>query len=508
MRSPRLDGRSWSCLLCLCLCLALSCLCVCALEPASSPAAAPSVALFSPLPASASRGFGPESARNRAGFITVRPQRHLWYWLIESRHRPHHDPLVLWLTGGPGCSSMIAMLAENGPYTVDAHNLSLSINPYSWNTRANIIYIDQPVNTGFSYTDDESDAGPLTEREIAANLFEFMQQFLAENPHFSHSPFFIAGESYGGHFVPALAAHIVRANDEQRDGDRPIHLRGIAIGNGLVDARSQYSSYSSFAFDHGMISPQQHQSMVAMLPGCLALIERCSQNSTQGWKACLTAHVACTYAEILPAAYSGRNPYDVRLSCEDSHPLWSARDTDNNALSQIGLSAALTLPPSLCVFVFRSYDFSHIAKFLDQPDVKEALGVRPSHRHRWRECNMRVNEELLLAGDWMLNFATDLPAVLGAGVRVLNYAGDKDYICNYYGQAEWMDRLRWSGQQHFRDARNSSFVVDGRVAGSVRSADGLTFVRINDAGHMCPHDQPKESLDMFNRFIDGRPFDQ
>lgn len=371
---------------------------------------------------------------------------------------------------------MIGMLVENGPYTVDPHNLSLSLNPHSWNTRANLIFLDQPVNTGFSYTDDEDDAGPLTEREIAANLFEFMQQFLAENPQFKHAPFFIVGESYAGHYVPSLAAHIVRANAEQREGDAPLSLRGIAIGNGLVDARSQYSSYSSFAFDHGMVSPQQHQSMRAMLPGCLALIERCSQNSTKGWHACLTAHVACTYAEILPAAYSGRNPYDVRLSCDDSHPL--------------------------------CYDFKHVEKFLNQAEVREALGVRPSRHDRWKECNMRVNEELLLAGDWMLNFATDLPEVLAAGVRVLSYAGDQDYICNYYGQSEWMDRLRWSGQQHFRDARNSSFVVDGHVAGSVRSADGLTFLRVADAGHMVPMDKPREALVMFNRFIDGLPFDQ
>lgn len=423
---------------------------------ASASAATPTN-LFTPAPASENRGFGPETARNRAGFITVKPQRHLWYWLVESRHRPRHAPLVLWLTGGPGCSSMIAMLAEHGPYSLDAHNLSLAINPYSWNTHANIIYIDQPVNTGFSYTDDESDVGPLTEREIAANLYEFMQQFLAENPQFKHSPFFIAGESYAGHFVPALAAHIVRANTEQREGEATIAIRGIAVGNGLIDARSQYSSYASFAFDHGMVSAQQHQSMIAMLPGCLALIERCSQNSTHGWHACLSAHVACTYAEILPAAYSGRNPYDVRLSCEAGHPL--------------------------------CYDFRHIEKFLNEPSTKEALGVRPSHRHRWKECNMRVNEELLLAGDWMLNFATDLPEVLAAGVRVLNYAGDQDWICNYYGQAEWMDRLRWSGQQHFRQARNASFVVDGRVAGSVRSADGLTFLRMFDAGHMVRTDE-------------------
>lgn len=81
----------------------------------------------------------------------------LFYWLFESRNDPVTDPLILWLSGGPGCSSMLALFVENGPYRIVEHgggaavedsSRLLRLNPHSWNSNATVIYLDQPAGTG------------------------------------------------------------------------------------------------------------------------------------------------------------------------------------------------------------------------------------------------------------------------------------------------------------------------------------------------------------------------
>ena len=77
--------------------------------------------------------------------------KHYFYWMFESRSKPSTDPVLLWMTGGPGCSSEVALFGENGPCKVNGEGIGTERNPYSWNTNANLIYIDQPTGTGFSY---------------------------------------------------------------------------------------------------------------------------------------------------------------------------------------------------------------------------------------------------------------------------------------------------------------------------------------------------------------------
>jgi hypothetical protein len=74
-----------------------------------------------------------------------------FYWFFESRKDPKNAPFVLWLGGGPGFSSIISALFENGPCSVQSDSNSTVLNPSSWNNEVNIIYIDSPAMTGYSY---------------------------------------------------------------------------------------------------------------------------------------------------------------------------------------------------------------------------------------------------------------------------------------------------------------------------------------------------------------------
>lgn len=123
-----------------------------------------------------------DTVKQDAGYITLPNKKdgHYFYWYFESRNKPSEDPLVLWLTSGPGCSSLWAMLAENGPCVVQK-DLSTKLNKYSWTTSANVLWLDQPLFTGFSY-DDASVDGDSSGVDVRENLYLILEGFFARHP--------------------------------------------------------------------------------------------------------------------------------------------------------------------------------------------------------------------------------------------------------------------------------------------------------------------------------------
>jgi len=325
------------------------------------------------------------------------------------------------------------------------------------------------VGTGYSYSDNGDMGLVIGEKEMADNMFEFLQRFFVMYPQYQKLPFFVTGESYAGHYIPALSARIFDGNN--RGEGVHINLRGLAIGNGLVDPILQYPQYALYAWQHQIITEGQFILMSILLPPCIDLIQGCIANNSMSWLLCLNAYAECNPSQIGPIEFSGLNVYDIREQCED---------------------------PPLC------YDFSLVSSFLQQPDVIAALNVAG---HSWVDCNMLVNLEFVFAGDWMLNFADDLPALLAANISVLVYNGEYDYICNWYGSNAWVHGFDWFGHDQFNRAQNITWNVDNEEAGSSVSALGLTFLRVKDSGHMVPLNQPKRALSMLGTFMAGQPFD-
>ncbi|KAF0698415.1 hypothetical protein As57867_005255, partial [Aphanomyces stellatus] len=157
----------------------------------------------------ASLTFCDATVKHEFGYIQLphKVDDHYFYSFFESRNDPTTDPLVIWLEGGPGSSSTWALLNANGPCTINAELNGTTPNPYSWTTNANVIWLDQPTGVGFSYgdaTDDDSN-----EIDVGRNVYGFLQGWLKQHPQFQSNPFFITGQSYGGHYVPAAANYIV-----------------------------------------------------------------------------------------------------------------------------------------------------------------------------------------------------------------------------------------------------------------------------------------------------------
>jgi len=246
------------------------------------------------------------------GFVQIDKNAELFYWGFESRSdTPDTDPLLIWLTGGPGCASEIALFYENGPckFDDDSH---LYNNKYSWNTNANLLFVDQPVGTGFSsagateYTRNELD--------VAEDMATFFRGFLEQNPQFEGRDLYITGESYAGHYVPAISDYLLNNGT-----DINLNLKGIAIGNGLTDPYEQYPAYSTFSYENDLITERWSHVMDKGMIACQGLIWESNNGPKQGIKMQVAALEFC---QLLADSVIGNpvspkfNVYDIRIPCE------------------------------------------------------------------------------------------------------------------------------------------------------------------------------------------------
>ncbi|CAN9087590.1 unnamed protein product [Alternaria alternata] len=405
--------------------------------------------------------LGVDKVKQYSGYLDDDDEdKHLFYWFFESRNDPKNDPVVLWLNGGPGCSSLTGLFMELGPASI-TKDQKVKHNPYSWNANASVIFLDQPVNVGYSYSSGSVSNTVAAGKDIYALLTLFFKQF----PEYSHQSFHISGESYAGHYIPVFASEILSHKN------RNINLQSVLIGNGLTDGLTQYEYYRPMACGEGgwpaVLDESQCQSMDNAYPRCASLIENC-YNSESVWS-CVPASIYCNNAMIGPYQRTGQNVYDVRKPCGSN---------------------------SLC------YDeLDWIQGYLNKKEVMKAVGAEVSN---YESCNFDINRNFLLQGDWMKPFHRVVPGILEK-IPVLIYAGDADYICNWLGNKAWTEALEWPGAKDYKKAQMEDFKIDGdgKTVGQVKSSGNFTFMRLHAGGHMVPYDQPEASLEMLNRWLSG-----
>lgn len=376
--------------------------------------------------------------------------------------------LIIWLNGGPGCSSMDGLFLENGPYRIVGDKVKL--NRPNWvEVVGDVLFLDQPVGTG--YSSPGAKGFVETEKEMASDFLAFLLSFLSIFPAYSNRPLFLAGESFAGTYIPYIAQSILSYNSLHPL--RTINLRGLAIGNGWIDPLAGYSSYIPFADARGLwkIDSEARRSAERNWATCQA-----QQNAHP----VISSYVACE--SILSSVIAGSiekspsgacvNIYDVRL--EDSSQACNG----------------MSWPPG--VDDFRGY--------LVRPDVAQAINV-PSGAG-WEECTGSVYAAL--DGDTASKpSVTLLPGILEAGIPVLLYSGADDLICNHLSTESLISSLKWAGGTGFPpSAQTMEFTMpSGERVGTTQHARNLTYTLIYNASHMVPFDQPGASAEMMRRFV-------
>ncbi|KAK6936100.1 Peptidase S10, serine carboxypeptidase [Dillenia turbinata] len=407
-------------------------------------------------------GTSVEDLGHHAGYYRLPNTKsaRMFYFFFESRRNRTDDPIVVWLTGGPGCGSELALFYENGPFHLTS-NLSLAWNDYGWDKISNIIFVDQPTGTGFSYTHDDDDIRN-NEEQVGNDLYDFIQAFFAAHPQYVKNDFYITGESYAGHYVPAFASRIHQGNKESQGIH--INLKGLGIGNGLTHPGIQYKAYPDYALQMKLIEQSDYDEIKKSVPACEEAAKQCVPGP-HGEESCESSHSLCNplFYSILNIA-GDINYYDIRKQCEGD----------------------------MC------YDFSGVEDFLNKDSVRKALGVGDI---RFVSCSAIVH--MTMMGDWMRNLEVVIPPLLEDGIKLLVYAGEYDFICNWLGNSRWVQAMEWSGQKQYGASPSVKFMVDGKEAGALNSYGPLSFLKVYNAGHMVPMDQPEASLEMLQRWIEG-----
>ena len=380
----------------------------------------------------------------------------LFYWLFESiggNITTDSRPLILWLQGGPGCSGELGMLFENiSPLTVysDHADVYETDTNYTWATDYHIMTVDFPYGAGFSYANVETD-NKNTTLTATYYLYRMLAKLQAKYPSWFNRPFYVMGESYGGHWVPGLAYNILQQN--LNNPANPIRLQGIALGDPWVDPLTQTQSYAKYAFATSLINYNQYN-IISYYQGQVL------QNLNAGM--------------ALQAEANWENSYSTIVNFADNINYYNVRNFDQ-------------------------YNFNYIAAWLNKASVKSTLNV-PSYSY-WVGCNDTMYD--YYRADIMTSTIPQIAYVLSSGLKVLIYNGQDDLIVNTPGIEGMIDSLNVDG---FSSAKKVNWNVEGELAGYAQNAGNFTFVVILKSGHMAPLDQPVNAKDMINRFVNNLPW--
>ncbi|KAJ8548152.1 hypothetical protein K7X08_021388 [Anisodus acutangulus] len=388
------------------------------------------------------------------GYIGVREDENvqLFYFFVESERDPQNDPLMLWLTGGPGCSGLSSFVYEIGPLTFDYANSSgnfpkLELNSNSWTKVANIIFIDQPAGTGYSYA-KTAEAYNCNDTLSVTQTFEFLRKWLMDHPEYLKNPLYVSGDSYSGIFV-ALLTH--KIYDGVEVGDKPpVNIKGYIQGNALTDHYIDFNDRIEYANRMGLISDKIYQSTKA----------NCNGN----------------YTDVDPNNISCLNDLQRVARClkniRRAHILEPWCDLPF-------LMSILQETPTYCPFR-KNYIYSY--SWANDRSVQKALNVREVPREPSHVYDVQ-------------SVIDDHRHLTSKSCRALIYSGDHDMVVSHLSTEKWIDTLKLPIVDDWEP-----WFVDGQVAGyKVKYSENdyeLTYATVKGAGHTAPEYKPEQCLPM------------
>ncbi|XP_066250446.1 vitellogenic carboxypeptidase-like [Euwallacea similis] len=379
-----------------------------------------------------------------AGYFTVDAvyDSNIWFWFFPSADNVGEDPVVLWLNGGPGASSLNGLFIENGPFIVNEDS-SVSFREYSWHLNHSVIFIDQPAGTGFSFTN-----GGLARNEtkVGDDMYSALTQFFQLFPDLQKNPFYISGESYAGKYLPAIGYTIFKKNPE---ADLKLNLQGILIGDGWTDPEHQVD-YGPFLYNTGLISAAIKAQIDEQRDLAIAAIEEAQWSEAQ-------EHINTIYS--LVDEVSKINIYNYIENYNDSDE-WAELLTTTEYRAAIHVGSTL----------------------YGDKGAGEALGED-------------IPKTIV---SWVEELLENYP--------VLVYTGQVDIICGYPMVLDYLKTLNFTGADEFFNSTREIWNVNDEVAGYVRTGGNLVELMVRDAGHMVPRDQPKWGYDLLYRFTRRKPF--
>lgn len=391
--------------------------------------------------------------KSYSGYLTVNKayNSNLFFWFYEAKNNPSTAPVILWLQGGPGASSLYGMLMENGPFGVNSKNKA-EPRQFTWQNNYNILYIDSPVGAGYSFTDNA--AGYATNQvDVGNNLFSAVKQFFQLFSEYKTNRFYITGESYAGKYIPALGWAIYSKRQSTDPADR-INLQGLAIGNGVTDPVHQIL-FGQYFYDLGFIDSNALATFNQYQNIALSLIAAKNYTGALLYTFSLINTPNCLFNNLTGFT----SPYNyLRL------------DGYNPAIDQA-------------------------TDFMLNSGIKDYLHVGSKTWTPFSDQNIVL---AYLQGDILDSVAPWVQELIN-NYRVFIYNGQLDLLVSPTLTHNYLSYLTFNGYTDYRVAKRYFWKVNNQIAGYYKKAGFLTEITVRLAGHMVPYDQPEWALDLINK---------
>ncbi|CAH1437775.1 unnamed protein product [Lactuca virosa] len=393
--------------------------------------------------------------------VDVNEDVQLFYYFIHSESNPKDDPLILWLTGGPGCSSISGLLFEIGPIEFEAvaYNGSLPsliLRSRSWTSKQR-----HRVPFDVSYKSHPN-----------SSLIDLRSKWLESHMEFISNPFYIGGDSYSGNPIPIITQIISNGNEV---GIKPcINIKGYVLGNPLTFPEEDNYKIR-FANGMGLISDELYKSLFHSCQGeyrsdyinpdnveCLqnlALYEKCIDGIQQ--------------PQVLEP-YCGDTESPIKLP-----------------------SQMLSKERRLLSAFYCRFDETRLAYYwANDVGVREALRIRKESIGTWIRCNYDLNFTTIVddVRPYHLNLSNK-------DYRSLVYSGDHDMVIPHQSTQAWIKDLGYTVIDQWR-----SWKVHGQIAGYTETySNRMTYATVKGGGHTAPEYKPEECFVMFKRWIHDQP---
>lgn len=418
----------------------------------------------------------------------------LFFWdFISPKRINERRPLVIWLNGGPGCSSMDGALMEIGPIRIE--NDLLRFNK-GWFELADLLFIDQPLATGFSHLNNDDSL--VTDLDLSTkNLMTFLEKYFnmiesSSSSNLKFNDIIIGGESYAGQYIP----HLAKSIKNSKWGSEKI--KAITMGNAWIDPNLQSLSFIPFSIINGLINPEKDNEKLAYL---LTKQDKC-QNIQNNNKDIEFIDQTCDgilsnlLSVFRPEPKKCINVYDI--SKIDSYP-----SCGNNWPETIG----------------------DVTKYLNIPEVQNALNIKNSNKKKWNECNNNIFRAFKPSNDQLsANLLTNL---LQDGIKIQLFSGVNDLICNYLSTemvlnhhlSEFIkspnikdddyDYDDYYGEIDENYKRGGIETMDmeliwkhgDEIAGEASIWGNLSYIKVNKASHMVAYDLSERSIGLLELLI-------
>ena len=427
----------------------------------------------------------------------------LFYVYYPSQTNPSKDPVLLWLNGGPGCSSLFGMLGEIGPVTTDNFSGEFKLNKYSWNMEVNLLFIEQPAGVGFSKAEDINHN--WTDIENAKNLLAAVKDFFKTFDDLKGREFYISGESYAGIFIPHLAAEIL---EDESTTDK-VNLQGILIGNALTDPLVDYDrSLVEFGFWRGLISIETYDKFQRLCPHLPDELR--PDTDLDGKYQEFTGEVShkCNQARLqISKEFDGSDLYGIYRLCPIPRSItpndflyYNAQHTMRNTIIK-GVKKIFTNNKNnfklneeedgVWPFIMCEDDLT-VDTFLNLMSTKNKLNVYDKNVN-WTQCaylNYEWSDSIHLYNTTLLKHPE---------IKKWLLSGTEDGVITTIGTMRWIHKIGFNV-----DKKWTQWKAEKQVSGYVQTyEEGLVLVTIKGAGHMAPQDKRLEAKFVLDSFLKG-----